>query len=459
MQTENAIRATGISSGGNLWGHMVAAAAVMLGFAAFSIFPDPRVLPLVFLGAAAAIALLLYPELALALYVVIGDVKGDERVAALLPWDLTLALGGVLIAGIILNFLRKKRSVAMPPAYFLFVALVALMVASLSYTPVLDAGLEKVGRFLTVTGIVIVGPFFVLGTAQAMKRFLIGFAVVAFVICAYSLGSLGGSDRLVTPSSNTIGLGHIACGLILILWFGALPRLPFLKRILIYPLLAVPALSLIGSGSRGAALALGAVILLSLFFHRALWADLLCLAALGFAVIPFVNIPVASFEYLGTLVNSTSVNALLFFRAELLSYGWKLLQQHPLLGVGIQGFRYYSPNAGLYNWPHNIFLEVSCEMGLGAGLLVIALFVLAIREAWRQLNDSESPYLVLSQIAAALLAVGIVNATNTGDINSDRSTWLFLSLVFVMRGLRNEASSAVQPATLTVPGDLQVVAQ
>ena len=77
-------------------------------------------LPAAFLGAATVVALLLYPELALALYVVVGDVKGDDRVAALLPWDLTLALGGVLIAGIILNFLRKKRSVGMPPAYFLF---------------------------------------------------------------------------------------------------------------------------------------------------------------------------------------------------------------------------------------------------------------------------------------------------------------------------------------------------
>jgi O-antigen ligase len=457
MQMENTIDFTGKFARDIFSGPLILAASVIVGFAIFSFSPDPRVLVLVFVGAAALLGLLLYPELALALYVVIGDVKGDERVAALLPWDLTLALGGVLIAGILLNFLRKRRTVAMPPAYFLFVALVALMVASLSYTPVLDAGLEKVGRFLTVTGIVIVAPFFVLGTAQAMKRFLTGFAVAAIVICGYSLSSLGGSDRLVTPSSNTIGLGHIACGLILILWFGALPRVPFLKRILIYPLLFVPALSLIGSGSRGAALALGAVILLSLFFHRALVADLVCLAALGFAAIPFVNLPQASFEYLGTLVNSTSVNGLLFFRAELLSYGWKLLQEHPLLGVGIQGFRYYSPNAGLYNWPHNIFLEVCCELGLPAGIMVVALFGSAIREAWRQLRDRTAPYLALSQVAAALLAMGIVNATNTGDINSDRSTWLFLSLVFVMRGLRNELSPAVQPTTQTVPRNLQII--
>ena len=66
-------------------------------------------------------------------------------------------------------------------------------------------------------------------------------------------------------------------------------------------------------------------------------------------------------------------------------------------------------------------------------------------------------HLALSQVCAALLAVGIVNATNTGDINSDRSTWLFLSMVFVMRGLRNETSSAVQPATQTGSANLQIV--
>ena len=50
--------------------------------------------------------------MALALYVVIGDVKGDERVASLLPVDLTLALGAVLLAGMLLNALRGNESPA-----------------------------------------------------------------------------------------------------------------------------------------------------------------------------------------------------------------------------------------------------------------------------------------------------------------------------------------------------------
>ena len=127
---------------------------------------------------------------------------------------------------------------------------------------------------------------------------------------------------------------------------------------------------------------------------------------------------------------------LLSFRGDLLSYGWQLVQQHPLTGVGIQGFRYLSPNVALYNWPHNIFLEVACEMGIPACLILLTLFGSAIRESLRQLGDSHSAAFHLSQITAALLLVGIVNATNTGDTNSDRSTWLFMSLVFVVRGYR-----------------------
>jgi len=415
------------------------AAAVGVGFYLLASVPGTAFFYAI--GAAALALLLCYPELALALYVVVGDVKGDDRVAALLPVDWTLALGAILVAGIALNFLRRKRILPMPHAYFLFVPLVALMAASLACTPVFDAGLEKLERFLAMTGIVIVAPFFVLGTAKQMKRFFAGFAVAAIAICLYSLAGLGGSERLVTPSDNTIGLGHIACALILLIWFVVIPRYSFPWRMLTYGLLAVPAVALVGSGSRGSAIACAVVILMSVLFNRRLLLDLGSIAALGLAALPFAHIPESSFEYLGTLVRGQSVGALLDFRSDLLTAGWSLLERHPLVGAGIGGFRYSSPNAGLYKWPHNILLEIACEMGIPACLIVCALFGSAVHEAWRQWNDRVSPYLTLSQLAAALLLIGIVNAMNSGDINLDRSTWLFMSLVFVVASLRQGPSS------------------
>jgi O-antigen ligase len=275
-----------------------------------------------------------------------------------------------------------------------------------------------------------------------MQRFLTGFALAAYAICAYALTELGGSERLATPSNNTIGLGHIACALIVLIWFAVVPRFSFPGRMLTYLLLFVPGVAMIGSGSRGSALALAVVMLVSVFFYRRLLLDLSSVAALGCLAIPFLNVPASSLDYLATLVRSRSMGGLLSFRGELLEVGWKLLQQHPLLGAGIQGFRYYSPNAGLYNWPHNIFLEIACEIGIPAALLACALFGGTLRESLRQLKDRVSPYLTLSQLAAALLLIGIVNAVNTGDINSDRSTWLFVSLVFVVRGLRSQPQAA-----------------
>src|SRR5271154_2329555 len=85
MQMENTIAAPRELARGVFSGLAILAASVMVGFVLFSISPEPRMLPVVFLGVAALLALLLYPELALALYVVIGDVKGDDRVASLLP--------------------------------------------------------------------------------------------------------------------------------------------------------------------------------------------------------------------------------------------------------------------------------------------------------------------------------------------------------------------------------------
>ena len=177
--------------------------AALSGFA-FTYASDlvaPQKLLLCVVGAAVVAALVRYPELALALYVVIGDVKGDERVAALVPVDLTLALGAVLIAGIAINLLRGKPVLALPREYFLLFLIVAMMAASLTYTPDFDAGVEKLARFLTVTGIVIVAPFFVLSTAEAMKRFLVGFGVVAFrdlrvlAVVAWRLGPVGDAEQ------------------------------------------------------------------------------------------------------------------------------------------------------------------------------------------------------------------------------------------------------------------------
>ena len=382
------------------------------------------------------LVLLLYPELALAVFLVVGDLKGDDRIAAVVPFDLTLAVGAILVAGILLNLIRERPIVPMPPVYFLFLVLVVMMTASLTYAPNFAAGLEKLGLFLTLTAIAIVAPFFVLPDARRMTRFLWSFGGASFAICFASLSGLGGAARLVTPSDNTIGLGRLGCALGAMIWFAGIAQSPLRKRLLAYTALAVPLIAMVGSGSRGSVVSLALVVLGTLFFCRRLFLDAAALALPLIAALSFIKIPASSFEYLHTLTSAQSVSALLDFRGDLLEHGWNLVRQHPLIGVGIGGFRYTSPNPSLYKWPHNICLELACELGIPAALIGFAIFGSAIREAYRQLHDAASPYFRLSMIAAALLCIGAVTSITTGDINSDRSIWLFVSLVFVIRGFR-----------------------
>lgn len=413
------------------------AISLAVGFLLFATLGSATLAEVAFAASGLAL-LLIYPEFALAAYLVIGDLKGDERIAALFPCDLTLAISAILVAGILLNLIRKKPVASIPHLYLLFVALAAIMAMSLIYTPVFSAGLDKLGLFLTVTALGILAPFFVLPDPKAMKRFLWCFGGAAYAICLMSLAGLGGADRLVTPSDNTIGLGRVSCVLAAMIWFAAVPESPFRKRLLAYAVLSAPLIAMIGSGSRGSAIALALVIVASLFFHRRLIIDAAALALLGFAALPFVKIPESSFEYLGSLASAQSIGGLLDFRADLLEYGWKLLRQHPLIGAGIGGFRYSSPNPSLYKWPHDIFLELACELGIPAALIGGAIFAGAIRESFHQLRDVAPPFFRLSMIVAALLCIGVVAAVTTGNINSDRSIWLFVSLVFVIRAYRRE---------------------
>lgn len=398
------------------------------------------------------LVLLWHPEFALAAFLVVGDVKGDDRIAALFPFDLTLAIGTIVIVGILLSLIRKRSLAAVPPVYGLFLALVLMMALSLFYTPVLSAGFEKLSLFLTVTAIAILAPFFVLPDPKAMKRFLWAFGGAAYLICVASLTGLGGTDRLVTPSDNTIGLGRIGCVLAAMIWFAFVPGARLTTRLLAYAALSVPVVAMIGSGSRGSAIALAGLIAATLLFYRRLVVDVAVLAVAGLAALPFINIPQASFRYLGSLFRPHTVDGLLDFRADLLAYGWRLLKQHPLIGVGVDGFRYSSPNPGLYKWPHDIFIELACELGIPAAIIAFLIFGAAIRESLRQLRDASSPHFRLSLVAAALLWIGVVAAVTTGNVNSDRSIWLFISLVFVIRcyRLRDRDRARTEPDS-TIP--------
>jgi len=249
---------------------------------------------------------------------------------------------------------------------------------------------------------------------------------------------LGGEERMVSPSGLNTELGAASAVAMILIWGFLFPRLSLGRRILLYPVLGLLGIALIGSGGRFANVSAVVCILLGAFLCSRLFWDILIAGALGIVALPFIWIPQASVDYLQSLWHPTQAMGT---RNDLMWLGVRMFSEHPILGVGAQGFRYLSPNPLTYNYPHNLILELGSEMGILAAVAFLAIAFCAFREAIRQLRDPLLRANPLVSTVLLLLIYVFLDAMVSGDINDLRFMWFVFSLPFVLRHLT--ASSPV----------------
>lgn len=421
---------------------LVAAAAIGIALAIVGLAK----LRLVLAGIAALIgaaALFVYPGIAIAFFVFAGMIKGDPYVAAVAPFDLTMAFGASLLLACTIKLLRSDHLPFFPRAYALYVPIVLLVIGSVLYTPDMGAGVDKAERFLILTVLAIACPFILLDTPRKLRLFLYATACLGTFMSAESMAGLGGSERLTTPGGLTIQLGSSAGMGIAVVWSLILPRLSFRRRLLFYPVVGVLFIALIGSGARGAMIGAVCCVLFALLHFRQLWLDAGIFALGGIYGVARIGIPTAAFDYLGTLI-SNDPNDAMGTRSGLMALGWRLFKEHPLLGVGIGGYPYYSPDPITYGYPHNLFLEIAAELGFVALLAFTGLVLWAFWEAGRQVRDRKFPLWPESTAVLSLLIFGFLQMIKSGDMNDNRVMWLFMGLPFLLRHLAKKAPKQTQ---------------
>lgn len=399
---------------------------------------------------AAACLLFAFPEFALSLFVFAGIMKVAPRLSGIAAVDLTLALATLLVVACAWRiFRRETRAVLLPRAYVLYIPILLMMLFSLFYTPDLAAGVDKCARFFFLTGLAIVAPFILLDSPRKVQNFLYALAVISFVISSEALTRLSGRERLTTEGGLTIQLGVTAGVAIAIFWTMLLPRYSFSWRLLLLPLLIVPGIALIGSGARGATIGVVCCLVFGLVAYRFLLADAALLGITALLSLAFIPIPQASYRYLETLLSARSLDVL-GFRNDLMALAWKLIRENPLQGVGIAGYPSHSPNPQIYGWPHNIFLELAAELGIPIALAFAILVVWSFRTAIAQVRRADFPLRNLSVCVLSLLIFGFIQMIKSGDINDNRSMWLYLGLPFLLQSmsgtlLQRENSSRSTP--------------
>jgi len=382
-------------------------------------------------GALASLLLMRYPEIALGLFFLVGLVKGDPSLSSS-PMDLTVLIGVVIQAAVCYRIFVKQHALKLPAEYFFYIPLLAMMIVSLTYTPNIAGGLDKILRFVCLTGIGITAPFVLFDESIKINRFFATLILGGVALAINSLTMLGGEERMVSPSGLNTELGAASAVALILIWGLLFPRMPLLKRICLYPVLGLLGIALIGSGGRFANVSAVVCILVGAFLCRKLFWDIFIAGGLGLLVLPFIWIPQASVDYLQSLLHPSQAMGT---RNDLMWLGLRIFAEHPILGVGAQGFRYLSPNPLTYNYPHNLILELGSEMGIVAAVSFLAIAFCAFRENIRQLRDPVLRRNPLTVTVLLLLIYVFLDGMVSGDINDLRFMWFVFALPFVLRDL------------------------
>ena len=385
--------------------------------------------PFLLVGGAAALWFFLkFPEIAVSLFYVVGFFKGDPRLDAT-PVDLTVTVAVIMLLAMGLRLLFTEATLNLPKDFIFYVPLLVLMFVSLTYTPDLAAGVDKTLRFLFLTLMGAISPFLLVDTPQKIRRFLVGLVLGGILMSVNSFFMLGGEDRLTAPSGETTALGFSAGLALVIIWALWFPRMTLFTRVLLYPFLAVLMVALVGSGGRFANVGTVVCIGLTILFYRKLVVDLAIMLGAGIAALPFVRIPAASLDYLASLAHPHQAFGT---RTDLMEFGLRTFWDHPLFGVGIQGYRYVTPNPLTYNFPHNLLLELGAELGIFAVITFLALVVCSYRAMFRVLREAYSENITLYRTVFLMLILTCMDASVSGEMNNDRLLFFLLSMPFVL---------------------------
>jgi O-antigen ligase len=428
---------------------LVAGAVAVSAAAAVALGPLALALPV---AAVAGVVLLREPMALLTLYVWVGLYK-DESVVASSPIDVTLLLGLLLVVLCAYRWASGRvKSVPLGLAAPL-VAISAALVISLTWTPSAGYGGEKTVKFVTLTLLATLAPFFLVETERDVRRYFSWTVVLAMVTAAFTIVNPPADDGRLTIGSegNTIGISHVLCTAALILLIGALTDLLARRGWAVAGAIGLVAVAA-AIGSRGPLLSLAFALLVTgvvwlARVPRKLAPVLLAVVAAA-AVLPFISLPQDSSQRLTRAVRDPVASFRTDPRYDTFSEAVTLIEHHPLVGVGAGGFQSVGTLAvPPEDYPHNMLLEVWAELGVLPLAILLASIVTLLaglwRGAWRHAHDASGRLLY---VLIGFLLFNLFETLLTGDLNENRAFWGVFGLAWlvVQHGVPGPATSPAE---------------
>ncbi len=356
----------------------------------------------------------------------------------------------VVFGGMVVHFLifRRKDSLVGAPQNWLISFFVLAVILSGFVAIDIFRTLDRTIKLLRVLSLYLV-VINVVQSKRDLNRLLWAFLLGGFLSALY--GILDPAQQ-GTRFVGTLGQTNLFA-------VSMVPRLPLalcllsvekgrLKQILLLVILSVIAYALTLTGSRGGLLATGlALILFALVQeNKAVWLIMIGLIALG----GLIAMPLEMKQRIG-LVSSSSGQDLgnsTDRRETYQIYGWQLWQQHPILGIGLDGFteaythsdyRFLQKNR-TKRVAHNTYLEIAVGTGLLGLIPFISLFALSLFKTWKY-SGFRNRYPYLASISAGLFAAqgGYFLGILFGSRQYEKTLWLLIALVVVIQNIATMA--------------------
>ena len=120
----------------------------------------------------------------------------------------------------------------------------------------------------------------------------------------------------------------------------------------------------------------------------------------------------------------------ILYRVFMIQLFVKILSSLSLTGLGAGTFAKLSVGQDIRWYPHNIFIETILEAGILAGLILILLIFIQIREflMLRKLYIHNKKIYEIILHSTAIFIFGLVNSQFSGDLFTNRLIWVGLGL-------------------------------
>jgi O-antigen ligase len=288
-------------------------------------------------------------------------------------------------------------------------------------------------------------------------------AFVAGAVVSVAAGALDGSltsaidggARLEGGSGDPNFLAaNLVAGTVLALALAAGTREPLALWALGGAMLVLIA-GLVASGSRGGALAAAVAVAASfvVFKGRRGWVVAFSLVAVGISALMLANAP-AVWERVTEFDNDNG-------RSDLWTVAWRMTEDHPVAGVGLNNFRTFAPDyvqqpgaleevhlvVEVPRFVHNTYLQLLAENGvIGLGLFLGFAFA-CLRASWlaaERFAAMRERGLELLSRAVIVATVSVMGAAFFLSAAVDKRLWLLLALgpALLAAATRRAASSA-----------------